>query len=151
MRIKTNMRRLTYLPWVCLLLCSLACSGCGPSRVPVSGKVLYSDQRVIPAGKIYIQLFSESSKDKQNLVSSGTVDVTTGAFKDLTTRAGPGVLRGKHKVVILATDPSGYKGSKEVPQEYSSPDTTPLTVEVTKANQELQILIPKPEKTSSNK
>ena len=106
----------------------LAMSGCGGepfNYVKVQGKVTYEDGSLIPADRIVVRFVSMTpSRDRKitPLPGNGEVDVKTGVFSSVTShKARDGIVRGDHKVVILAAGPL-------VPVEYTKVETTPLQV-----------------------
>lgn len=124
---------------------SVAIAGCGGSSspfesVPVSGKVFYEDGSAIPMSgtKLYFYCQVPPVGDLHPRTASAVVG-SDGTFNQVTTyKYGDGLVLGKHKVVVNLRDDT--KVSKACTVE----STTPLTVEVTKSGQVLEIKVPKP-------
>lgn len=117
--------------------------GCGGSAspfdfVPVTGKVTYEDGSPFPGGmRIYFHSL-EPPKDGMHVRPGVGSVASDGTFKDITSyKLADGLAYGKYKV-SLAGD------AKTVPKNCSTPDRTPLTVEVTESGQVLEIKVPKP-------
>ena len=119
-------------------------AGCGGTSspftfVPVTGKVTYEDGSPIPGGGFRIYFHSlEPPKDGMHVRPGIGSTAADGTFKDITSyKFADGLAYGKYKV-SLATD------ATKVPKDYTTPDKTPLTIEVTESGQVLDIKVPKP-------
>jgi len=106
----------------------LVIGGCGHREpfeyVKVSGKVRYEDGSLIPAGRLVVRFISQTQTGDRKIIArpgDGEVNVKTGEFRSVTSHnAGDGIVAGEHKVLIMA-------GGSAVPDEYTKPETTPLT------------------------
>jgi hypothetical protein len=138
---------MNYLRASALIVATMLASfnvGCGGSSspftfVPVTGKVTYEDGSPIPGGGIRIYFHSaEPPKDGMHVRPGVGSLAADGSFKDITSyKFADGLSYGKYKV-SLATD------ATKVPKDYTTPDKTPLIVEVTESGQVLEIKVPKP-------
>lgn len=129
---------------------SLGCKGEMFPIVPITGKVTYDDGSLINAGMLQVQFVptQEPVEGKFHPPQSGAdVEVSTGEFKECRMRNGKlGVLKGKHKVLIISLSKDGFKKTFEVPKEYHSVETTPLTVDIEKKDQVVTLTVPKPKR-----
>ena len=108
----------------------LSIGGCGyhePFKyVKVQGKVTYEDGTVIPAQRLTVRFVSMTPASDPKMTprpGDGVLDPKTGEFTRVTSHsAGDGILRGKHKVLILG-------GGDLVPAKYVRVETTPLEVD----------------------
>ena len=139
--------------WLVLLL--VAPSGCGNdlpySIVPVHGSVTYEDGSNIPADILMLAFEPTGFESGEGMVppaGQAEVDVSSGAFKSVSSyRTNDGLAVGRHRVLVAAF--SGGENDRRVPSpavpsEYSQISTTPIEVEITGANQELEIKVAKP-------
>ena len=146
MPMRMLVERLSPIALCFICIAAFLSTGCG-AHTSVSGKVSYEDGTLIPAKRIYIQFFPEAANVEQNqFMASGTVDVTTGAFADVTNRNGQGTPVGKCKVMLMSTTENGNSMTDEIPEEYRTLDTTPLTVDIQPKNGPLTITVKKPAK-----
>ncbi len=133
---------------VAALLLGAICLGCSSGEpfayVPSSGKVTYEDGTLIPADGMVLTFFSQTPpKDAKTYPRNGVapVDKATGEFTSVTThKPKDGLVRGKHKVVLTASN--GVLPVSIVPVEYRDPATTPLEVDA--SDQPIQLKIRKP-------
>ena len=116
--------------------------------IPINGKVTYEDGGRIDAGSIVVTFNPVDAPTEGGVTPPGAqaqVNVQDGAFSGVTTRRpGDGVLVGRHKVVIMSFDPRADGrpvASKAVPEKYRKVDTTPLVVEISEANQFVEIKV----------
>ncbi|NLF07487.1 MAG: hypothetical protein GX594_05840 [Pirellulaceae bacterium] len=117
-------------------LCLLLLAGCGNgdpfAYVRVSGKVTYEDGTLIPVPGIVLKFYPQSGElDAKTHPRPGMtkIDAKTGEFSDITSHhLNDGLVRGKHKVVLLAGDYQPLPPNL-VPPEYSDPFKTPLEVD----------------------
>ena len=132
--------------WVVTSGSCLAVIGCGSGtpypKVIVSGSVLYEDGTQIPAESIMIRFDSREPKidakthPRPGMATTGpdgTFDVVT------TNKYADGIIRGKHKVQLSATD---EQGKRLIPAVYSSFETTPIEVDSSEAP--FEFLVPRP-------
>lgn len=129
---------------VVLLASAEGCSDAGPYAVmPVSGTVTYDDGSLIPATQIMLTfdpLAPPLDTKTHPRKGIGYVGVEDGVIQPITTyKYGDGVTRGKHRLMVVATDASN---KLLVPKEYTSARTTPLEVDTD--TMPLAIKIPKP-------
>lgn len=133
---------------LCMAAASLVlfASGCGGSSpypmTKVSGKVLYEDGESIPAETIAIRFDSlESALDAKTHPRPGMAATgPEGAFEVVTTSDyADGIITGKHKVQISATD---AQGKNLIPPEYGNYETTPI--EVNSADSPFEFRVPRP-------
>ena len=136
-----------------VLVATVSILGCGSgqpwSPVPIRGKITYEDGSLIPAQSIRLYFSSqEPPKDSATVPRRGVVDVNVadGTFKEATTyRFGDGLIPGKHRVTVAASDSAGPNvgtGSKGVPREYASGTDTPLIIDTADAPLEIKIRKP---------
>ncbi len=111
---------------VCMLLCAVACLGCGdgrPKRVPISGKVRIDGK---PLERGFIQVVSATDR-----AATGEIGAD-GAFRLTTYEDNDGCVLGKHTVVVIANENQGpYALKWHAPKEYSNAATSDATLEVT--------------------
>jgi hypothetical protein len=126
----------------------LGCGGQGSnpwSAVPVSGKITYEDGSLIPAKTIRLIFLPQAPPVDSKTVprqAIGGVNVADGTFGSPTTyKANDGVIAGKFKLIVSATD-TDRALSKKVPKEYTAEATTPLELDT--ANSPFEIKIKKP-------
>lgn len=125
--------------------------GCGSgdpfSYVPVNGKVTYDDDSLIPAEELLVTFLPQAEAiDAKTHPRPGRarVDKATGTFHEVTSHTyGDGLVRGKHKVVIIGGDQRPLPPNL-VPLEYSDPDKSPLVVDT--AEQPFVLQVKKPSK-----
>jgi hypothetical protein len=134
------------LPVLGLLLLA-GCSGNGDpfSYVRVYGKVTYDDGSPIPAKEIEVRFFPETkgpSLKTNPLPGSAIADPQTGEFKIVTSHIfNDGLVRGKHKVVLLGPSQS-HLPTDIVPAECGDLQKTPLEVDTD--HLPFHIKVPKP-------
>jgi hypothetical protein len=108
-------------------LIALACAGCGSkSRVArVRGKVLLDDK---PLATGSVVTLPQAGRGATGAITDGDFELST--FGD------DGALIGTHKVAVVANEPSqstdaeAPAGKSLVPQRYTNPATSGLTIEV---------------------
>jgi hypothetical protein len=139
-------------PLVCLLLILGTSFGCHREMpfdlVPVNGKVAYDDGGLIKAGSIVVTFNPVDAVTVDGVTTPGaqtSVNVADGSFADVTTRRpGDGLIRGRHKVVVLSYDARADGRpvpNKAVPVRYRKVDATSLEVDVTEPNQFIEIKV----------
>ncbi len=124
----------------------VGCGGQGPFKsVPVSGVVTYEDGTPIPVGGMKVFFHSQTPPKEGMHPRPAMVGVgADGRFENVTTyKYADGLVVGPHKVTLVAEE-AGGKMSKKIPKDYADVRTTPLTVDVTKSGQVLEIKVPKP-------
>jgi hypothetical protein len=124
--------------WVLSTLAALALFGCGPSRDPnlpptanVSGKVIYQGEPVT-VGTVTFHPEGDGNPAVGLLGEDGTFSLSTYA-------PGDGAVVGKHSVTIDIPPPldgTSPEDAFSVPDPYTSPETTPLKVEVSEEGEE---------------
>ena len=110
----------------------ISLSGCSRGApfelIPVSGKVTYSDGSRIDAEQITVTFVPETLPPTGPKPSPayGLVYPVDGSFVLTTGRPEDGATPGKNRVLVTA-----FKGRKQIlPNQYTDPKTTPLTVDV---------------------
>ena len=110
------------------------CRGKDPfSFVPVTGKITFADNSLIPAEQIKVRLVplnpAQSGADVA-FAATGEVDTKDGTFAGVTThKLNDGVVPGKYRVMVIVL--KNHVPSKEVPAKYLSATESPLLIEVT--------------------
>jgi hypothetical protein len=113
---------------VAAILIAIACSGCG-SKSPVArvrGKVLLDDKPLAMGSVVTLPRAGRGA----------TGAINDGEFELSTFGTGDGALIGTHKVAVVANEPSNSTdaeappGKLLVPQRYTNPATSGLTIEV---------------------
>ena len=147
------MRNDFFRPHYCVWLWALALvalGGCGSSDpfdyVKVRGKVTYDDGSPIPAHIVRVTFVPQAPPtDIKTHPRPGVadVDVATGTFDVVTSHQfGDGIVRGQHKVMIVALD-QRQNATPEVPAIYGSVNTTPLVVDAEDSPFELKVNRPR--------
>lgn len=119
-----------------LILWLLSGAGCDSenpfSQVQVSGTLTYDDGTLIPAEMIILKFEPlEKSLDAKTFPPAGMsyVNVEDGTFDVVTShKYADGLVRGKHHVLVVATDAAG-RVTDLVPPEYVDSHRTPLVVD----------------------
>ena len=113
--------------------------------VPVSGRVTYTDGRLIPANRLVVTFVPQV--EAEGNISPRPATATVGAdgnFSAMTTRKyGDGAIVGRNKVVVVAMGEHKMQ-TQAVPAIYSNAATTPLEVEVTRESPPFTIMVEKP-------
>lgn len=108
-------------------------AGCGPDRpdvVPASGQVLI-DGQPLPHG--FVQVLPENARPATGPVKDGRFVLTT--FEP-----GDGVVPGRHRVAVLASEAEGGTGQRwHAPKKYADPETSGLEIEVAEPTEDLRI------------
>jgi hypothetical protein len=138
------MKKLPSIALVVTCLLALSFIGCGGSSgpfdfVPVSGKVTYEDGSPIPIAGMRIYFHSlEPPKDGMHVRPGVGSVAADGTFKEITSyKFADGLAFGKYKVSLVTND-------TKVPKDYTTPEKTPLQVDITESGQVLEIKVPKP-------
>ena len=139
--------------WIVLLL--IDSTGCGNklpySIVPVHGSVTYEDGSKIKADILMLAFEPSNFERSEGMVPPAgqtEVDIGTGTFESVSSyRPNDGLAVGRHRVLVAAF--RAGKGGRRiplpaVPSHYSQASTTPIEVEITAPNQELEIKVTKP-------
>ncbi len=118
---------------ILLLLGSVGCDSENPfSQVQVSGTLTYDDGTLIPAEMILLKFEPlAESLDAKTFPPAGMsyVDVEDGTFDVVTShKYADGLVRGKHRVLVAATNAAGQV-TDLVPPEYVDSSRTPLVVD----------------------
>lgn len=122
------------LPMLLMLPALVSCCGSNDpfAYVPVSGKITYENGSLIPAARLRLTFVPQGEAiDEKTHPRPGVaeVNVSDGTFDAVTSRRyGDGIVRGKHKVIVIALD-AGEQPTDAVPAIYQSEDTTPLEVD----------------------
>jgi hypothetical protein len=130
-------------------LALVALGGCGSSDpfdyVQVQGKVTYDDGSTIPAQFIRVTFVPQTPPaDVKTHPRPGVaeVDVATGSFNVVSSHNfGDGIVRGAHKVTIVALDQQ-LNATPAVPAVYADVNTTPLAVDASASPYHFQVRKP---------
>ncbi|MDY0166653.1 MAG: hypothetical protein RBS80_08930 [Thermoguttaceae bacterium] len=125
--------------WIGLAAAALAgllLSGCGdgrPRRVRVSGRVTIDGQ---PLSSGFVRLVPDNARPSVGRIGEdGSFTLTTFARED-------GSVPGKHRVAVVAYDESTPAQLRWlVPQKYSQPGTSELTVDISGPTDSLEIAL----------
>ncbi len=114
------------LGFVVAVILSGGCGPRGPSVATVKGKVLLNGQ---PLTKGQVGTIPSAGRGANGIIQPD------GSFELNTFRKGDGALIGTHKVGVAAFEggakgPEGGNGKLLVPQRYTNPETSGLTIEV---------------------
>jgi hypothetical protein len=111
------------------LLFAAVCTGCGqsPALAPVKGKVLLNG-KPLNSGSVGT-IPSAGRGSHGDIQADGTFELHTYSMHD-------GALLGKHKVAVAAYQDTGAKGPESgygkltVPERYTNPESSGLTIDV---------------------
>lgn len=150
MRCKSNDSRAHALA-VLLAVAVLPAAGCGSgnpfAQVQVRGRVTYEDGSLIPAEMIILKFEPQAEpKDEKTFPRNGMsyVNVEDGSFDVVTShKYGDGVVRGRHRVLVVATEASGQT-TAVVPPEYLDSAQTPLEIDTADSPFHLKVRKPGP-------
>jgi hypothetical protein len=117
-----------YVYIAAVLVLTVACAGCGSksSAGTVRGKVLLDDK---PLATGTVVTLPSSGRGARGTISNGDFELGTTGDRD-------GAVVGTHKVAIVAREPSQGVGAEAtpgkllVPQRYTDPEASGLTIEV---------------------
>ncbi len=134
---------------ITILLFCLGTLGCGSDnpfpQVQVSGTIAYEDGSLIPAEMIILKFEPLApALDEKTFPRSGMsyVNVGDGTFDVVTShKYADGIVRGKHRVLVVASTASGQP-TDVVPPEYIDSEKTPLIVDTTDSPFEFKIRKP---------
>jgi len=118
--------------------------------VPIHGKVTFEDGSRIDAESILMTFNPVSTGAVGPMTAPGAkaqVNVADGTFDAVSTRRpNDGIVPGRHKVVVVSLK-KGHNGmpvaTKVVPARYQKESTTPLEIEVSSADQLVEIKVSK--------
>src|SRR3954469_25678748 len=124
----TNSHRNRHVYIAAVIMIAAACAGCGSksSVGTVHGKVLLDDK---PLATGAVVTLPSSGRGAHGTISGGEFELGTVGNRD-------GAAVGTHKVAIIAREPSQGAGAEAtpgkllVPQRYTDPETSGLTIEV---------------------
>ena len=142
------MYRLRESVGACVACALLVLSGCGSEgKVNVTGVIKHPDGSVAktPAPG-YISFVPEDINAPGAKGASGAINANTGEFTLYTVKPGDGAFPGKYKVTVMldgSYPPKPNGASSLVPTEYTSPDTTPLTAEISSSKRHFEFEVPK--------
>lgn len=111
-------------------------AGCGSPTAQVSGRALYKDGSPIKGAvrSIVFQPTDDTTAVVRKAASGSIAD--DGSFTMVTRKAGDGVHKGKYAVTfMIMKTPRG--GELLIPEKYTSGDSTPFTVEITRDRNDL--------------
>lgn len=131
-----------------LVVCfAFTTAGCSESKkpyttAPVTGKVTYDDGSLIPipVNVVFVPQVEALSVKEPPSRAMGAVDPATGEFTLTTFKEGDGAILGMSKVLILPSE----EWTDDVPEACTRPDITPLSQEVVKGENRVEIKVPKP-------
>jgi hypothetical protein len=136
------------------LTCAVGITGCGSGTpfdlVPAHGKVTYEDGSLIKADSILLAFNPAAPATGPITAPGGTarVNVSDGTFAAVTTRrTNDGIVPGVYKVVVVPFKKDGKgnpKPTTAVPAKYQKESTTTLEVEVSSADQLIELKVSKP-------
>jgi hypothetical protein len=115
---------------------SFGCGGKTPSIVPVRGKVLLNGQP-LTTGRVLTQ--PSAGRGANGIIKSdGTFELSTLGDRD-------GASPGTHKVAVVAyqsvgAGPEAGPGNLLVPERYTNPESSGLTIEVTADGENAPVL-----------
>ncbi len=118
------------LAYFCALTVILMCTGCGqkgPTTAPVEGRVLLNGQPLTTGNVLTIPDAGRGAK--------GPIQ-PDGSFQLGTFKTEDGAIVGTHKVAVVAYNlpanagPEAASGTLLVPQRYTNPESSELTIEV---------------------
>lgn len=116
---------------VCLAALTLAAAGCGPSWATVSGKVTVQGKPVTVGTVLFVDANSQIATGKLDSEGHYTAQrVPLGSLKVAVQTLRPEQVRGKAANAV------------PVPQQYTDPDTSGLTCDVQRRQQEYNIELP---------
>lgn len=134
-------------PALLFVVCALA-SGCGPGYevAEVEGVVRVQGK---PGAKLHVQFYPDPAKGANGPISAADTD-DEGRFKlvlqDTNGSGRPGAVVGWHRVVLSDLQMAASETGKGVPvrltSDYMAAGTTPLTREVARGKQAIEIDIP---------
>ncbi len=130
-------------------------AGCGNKLpydfVPVHGTVTYEDGSLIDAEVLMVAFEpTDFEREEGKVPPSGQTeaDVGSGIFHSVSSyRPNDGLAVGKHRVLVAAFSQAknGRRiPSPAVPKRYSRAETTPIEVEISESDQELEIKVARP-------
>jgi hypothetical protein len=130
---------------------SLVAAGCGSDApyevISISGTVMYEDETPVPGEYVTVTFIPQvENLDSKTYPRSAQAGVDPdGTFSNASTyEFGDGVIPGEHKVVVESVD-ANESPTGAVPPEYSSQESTPLTITVSPDETTFDIRLPKPE------
>jgi hypothetical protein len=127
-------------------------AGCGSEPfafVPVTGKITYTDNTLIPAEKLKVRLVPlDPARKGADVVGAATGEVNPrdGTFAGVTShKPNDGVVPGRYRVMVIALTGKGEKPSGAVAAKYFSATESPLVIEVTRQKHDFpQLQVEKP-------
>jgi hypothetical protein len=128
-------------------------TGCGSSEpfafVPVTGKITYSDNTLIPGDEIHIRLVPLDPARKGADVAGaadGIVDPKDGTFAGVTThKLLDGVVPGRYRVMVIPLGLKDHRPNGAVAAKYLNATQSPLLIEVTRQQHDFpQLQVEKP-------
>jgi hypothetical protein len=122
-----------------VLLLLPGCGSSGPEVVPVSGQVLVDGQPLTTGIQGYVRVMPEGAR-----AATGNIDPQTGRFSLTTWKAGDGCVRGTHRVTVHMTEMVGPEAVSLIPERYSDPAESGLTVTIDGPTDSLAIEISGP-------
>ena len=124
--------------------------GCGSENpfdhVQIRGAVTYQDGSPIPGHRVQVTFIPQRDPlDAKTHPKNGYTDLGSEGQTGIITsyKYGDGVVRGKHKVVVLSLTAEDTPTSA-VPKEYWSEQTTPLEIDTADSPFELKVRRPTP-------
>lgn len=112
----------------------IGCGTGGPKLVKVSGQVLIDGKPLATGVPGFIQVIPEGTRP-----ATGTIDPQTGRFTLTTFEKEDGCPVGTHKVVVTMRAMVGTESISLIPEKYSDPQGSGLTVTIDKPTDSLTI------------
>ena len=111
-------------------------AGCGGSFIPTGGKVTYEDGTPVPAGGIVFET--------GNFMADGRIQ-PDGTYTLSSLKPGDGLPAGTYKVTISGTAyDENDRRIEHVHPKFSNPETSELTAEVTRGQNQFNFTVTKP-------
>jgi hypothetical protein len=132
-----------------LLCAALLATGCAEenpfSTAPISGRITYEDGASIAASVVTVH-FVPDVIDEKHAPPGGATLGPDGSFAAASTFAREdGIVVGKHRLVLEATNGDFTPATGALPEIYTDPARTPLSIEVTSDGKNHFVLtIPRP-------
>ncbi len=124
----------------------VGCGG-GDGRMQVTGSVKYEDGSIPKGATPPVVRFEPEDPNLPNMRPAiGYIDAETGEFDLYCVKPGDGAYPGKYKVTLRVNTtypPKPNNVGIATPLEYLTPETTPLSAEISAANRRFDFVVPK--------